>query len=114
MELREFVAETLTQIAEGVVRAQKDVQVLGATVNPQGVKTTASYWYLENGSSANVQLVEFDVSLTETEASKTGARIGVLFGSIGAGAHGASEIGSNAMNRIKFNVPMVLPTTASP
>lgn len=35
MELREFISETLTQIAQGVKDAQSIVAELGAKVNPE-------------------------------------------------------------------------------
>ncbi len=114
MELKEFVSETLKQIVEGVVLAQQDAKQHGAIVNPAGVMSKQGGVYLSNGSAKNVQLIDFDISLTETEASKAGARIGVLFGSLGAGAHGTAESGSNAINRIKFTVPIVLPTYVCP
>jgi hypothetical protein len=35
MELKDFVAETLKQIVEGIVVAQQDVKEKGAMVNPK-------------------------------------------------------------------------------
>ena len=110
MELKTFVSETLKQIVEGVKQAQEDVKDMGATVNPPSTAYAEKQLYVTDYNKRTVQIIDFDISLTETEATQTGASIGVFFGSVGLGAHGKAETGSNAMNRVKFSVPVVLPS----
>ena len=114
MELKTFVSETLKQIAEGVKQAQEDVKELGATVNPSNTTYADKQLYLTHNKTITAQVIDFDISLTETEATQAGGSIGVFFGSVGLGAHGKTESGSNAMNRVKFSVPVALPTHFCP
>jgi hypothetical protein len=58
-----------------------------------------------------VQIIDFDISLTETQGGEAKGGIGVFFGSVGLGAQAKSEAGSSAMNRVKFSVPIMLPTS---
>ncbi len=114
MELKEFVAETLKQVVEGVAQAQQDVKELGATINPKGVVYQQGQSYVSPSSRKTIQMIDFDISLAETESTQAGGRIAVFFGTVAGGAHGKAESGSNAMNRVKFSVPIVLPTYACP
>jgi hypothetical protein len=114
MELKTFVSETLKQIVEGVKQAQEDVKNLGATVNPSNTANAEKQLYLTNTTRRTAQVIDFDISLTETEATQTGGSIGVFFGSVGLGAHGKAESGSNAMNRVKFSIPVALPAHFCP
>lgn len=114
MELKVFVAETLKQIVEGAVIAQQDVKGRGATVNPLGLESDkfSSYTSIDHEPTGRrtVQMVEFEISLGETEGDEKGGRIAVFFGSVGVGAQAKSEAGSSAMNRVKFSVPIMLPS----
>jgi hypothetical protein len=113
MELKEFVAETLKQIVEGLVVAQEHVKDKGATINPQDLTSTSGFpRYYTCGDGTNVQMIEFDVSLIATEGKEAGGHIGVFFGSLGAGARGKSETENSATNRVKFSVPIILPSNS--
>ena len=111
MELKEFVSETLTQIVAGVSQAQNDVSQKGATVNPKDVvfREGVAIVVVSGPKPITIQNIEFEVSLTETEGNQAGGRIGVFFGSIGVGAHASKDSGSNAINRVKFSIPIALP-----
>jgi hypothetical protein len=111
MELKDFVAATLVQIVEGAETAQKQVVDIGATVNPAGVGLLPTgHHYITGHNSRNVQLIDFDIALTATEGGETGAHIGVFLGSVGVGAKAKIESGNSASNKVKFSIPIVLPT----
>ena len=114
MELKTFIAETLKQLVEGIEDAQKGVEGVGATINPQGTFQDGNRLYWTPGAHIDkaVQIVDFDILVTETAGDEKGARIGVLFSSVGLGAQGKSESGSSATNRVKFSVPIMLPSHA--
>ncbi len=114
MELKEFVAQTLQQIVEGVKEAQNSVSQLGATINPNGAFPNQRGDVIhiiagEPSSTRTVQQVEFDIALGETGGSSAGGRIGVIFANIGFAGGSKTETGTSAMNRVKFSVPVVLP-----
>lgn len=111
MDLKDFVKNTLTQIVEGVIEADKELQEKGASVNPIGgnfdqKQVGGRVWGFDDGITESVN---FDVALTNSEKEGTSGGIGVLLGSINLGAKGASEESVTSVTRIKFNVPLLLP-----
>lgn len=116
MELREFVAETIKQIAAGVKDAQAAHDDHGGFVNPH-LSTTAEL-AVKHGvliaSGRAVQLVQFDVALTVTEGTGTKGGIGIFAGAFSVGSSGQSNEQSSSVSRIKFFVPLVLPEGKGP
>jgi hypothetical protein len=118
MELKQFIAETLSSIVEGVVEAQKRSQGNGAFINPGGLmRTTSSIgenatW--DNRTNNFARIVNFDVAVTIEEGTNTNAKIGVAAGLFNLGAGGKSENKEQATNRIQFSVPILLPVTQAP
>ncbi len=110
MELKTFVAETITQIVEGVAEAQKRCSERGARVNP---RLTGNYVHRDElwagEGSAPAQFVEFDVAIGATEGSGTKGGIGVIVGAFTLGSSGQSQAERSASSRVKFSVPLVLP-----
>lgn len=106
MELREFVAETLKQIVEGVKDAQAAVKTKGGQINP---RLSSGSQKLRTISSESVQMVEFDVALTIVEGKGTKGGIGVFVGPLGIGSQGQSSSENTSVSRIKFQVPITLP-----
>lgn len=85
MELNDFVAEALKQIVEGIVVAQQAVKEKGATVNPGQVASVGGLLYSTGMGNMNVQMVDFDISLTESLGDEARGGIGVFFGWVGLG-----------------------------
>lgn len=114
MELKDFVAQALTAIVEGVVEAQKLTQNHGALVNPGGLTRTTqaisndAIW--DNRTNNFARNVAFDVAITVEEGTATKAAIGVVAGILNFGAGGGSDNREKAMSRIQFSVPVLLPT----
>jgi hypothetical protein len=115
MELRDFVSETLVQIAEGVSSAQERSKELGAYVNPQLTGSTTDavqHGFLKSQFGA-AQIVGFDVALTVTEGKGTKGGIGIIAGAITLGSSGQSTSENSSVSRVKFSVPLILPVTKS-
>lgn len=120
MDLRNFIKETLVQIAQGIEDASDALDDSAAVVNPrnvvgtQGSEDAKVYGYWVENTDRNyrraVQEIEFDVAVTASEGTETKGGIGVMVGSIGLGTHGKSDATSASQSRIKFSVPMVLPS----
>lgn len=110
MDLKTFVTETLSQIAEGVTDAQRRCKELGARVNP---KVSGNYreheelWVDDGGAAA--QFVDFDVAITASEGTGTKGGIGITVGAFALGSSGQSQAEKSASSRVRFFVPLVLP-----
>jgi hypothetical protein len=107
MELKEFVAETITNVLEGIREAQE--RPGGQHVNMEGhytagfVKWTGGLTAL--GPEEVASVLSFDVVVTVTEDSNAKGKIAVL----GIGAQGGISTSTVAQNRIQFAVPIMLP-----
>lgn len=113
MELREFVAESLRQIIDGVAAAQTYAAEQGATVNPSDIWFRVDQGVVkiqDRATGALVQEVNFDVAVTATDGTKTKGGIGVFAGAVGLGSQGQSEASNQSISRIKFSIPLSLPT----
>jgi hypothetical protein len=116
MELSDFVARSLSDIVEGVEKAQSSASESGAAINPQvsrifaksqtGGTNLALGWTKTGGL---IHLVEFDVAVTAAEGKKTKGGIGVIAGVFALGSQGESHESNSAISRIKFKVPISFP-----
>ena len=117
MELKEFVAQTLQQIGDGVIAAQKYSEGKGVAINPIHLpvltnQKDARIMYFSEDSP--VFPVEFDVALTVTEDSRTKAGGGITVATIfKAGAGTESANASQTYSRVKFMVPVALPISSA-
>lgn len=112
MDLKEFVRETLVQIAAGVKDAQSEVRTLGGIVNPatQNPSTSGSSYFASVDDLHHVFLVDFDVAVTVAENTGTNAHAKLNVATIlTLGAGGQSANSSAATNRLTFKVPLALP-----
>lgn len=112
IQLNTFIAETLQGIVEGIVAAQQKLEGQNTTVNPLNVASPSKNISIVSYASqqATVQLIDFELSLAETGSNQAGARIGVIFSSIGLGAGAKTEATTSAVNKVKFSVPIIFPS----
>jgi hypothetical protein len=116
MDLKTFVAETLTQIVAGVSQAQRDIAALGtnAAVNPASVASDSSR------QMTGARPVEFDVALTvvdrssssvEANDSQSASIISVVHSGTEAGSSSVDEqiTSQEAVSRVKFSVLLAQP-----
>lgn len=87
MELKEFVSNALTQIAQGVQEAIDASNGKGYLVSPS------------NGNNGNTHTVHFDLSVETEKEGKANIRVV---------AGGVSE---RSTNRISFDIPMSYPSS---
>lgn len=113
MDLKEFVSASLTQIAEGVRNAQEAVLEAGGVLNPAlaATKTSDPSLYGYMGAGRSVFLIEFDLAVIVTDAlsGDANARLSVA-GFIKGGAGVNASQTSATENRLRFKVPLTLPT----
>lgn len=112
MKLDDFVAETLNQIIKGVIVAQNFGLRHDANVNPASARfhsATQGQTFCQN-TGVPLQNVEFDVAVTVSEGqSKSEGDTSV--GSISVSAANVSNLQNSSISRIRFSVPVRLPTT---
>ncbi len=118
MKLEEFITTTLTQIINGVRKAQLDTKdsavEQGETglVNPRvtyGADDAPKGKHYATSGGNVVQMVDFDVAVTTQESADVKAGFGVFVAGIGLGTKGGVSSQDSAISRIKFQVPIALP-----
>ena len=110
LELRDFVSETIKQVVDGVVAAQKYAGDKDAVVNPSlDFHTQSEGVMIDKDTRQPVQSISFDVAVTAAKGAKTQSGIAVFTGMIGLGSKGQSEKSNESVNRIQFSVPISLP-----
>ena len=121
MDLKDFIQETLSQIAEGIRLADAAVIEHGAAVNPANVVTNKSgdgpYGFLATDGARTyrraVESIEFDVVITANEGKESKGGLGIHVGAIGVGASQKNDNSNSTASRIRFRVPMMLPLSKS-
>ena len=111
MDLKEFIRDTLTQIAEGAAEAQVNISALGGEVAPSirtGTYMELGKHGLLSAENGYAHMVEFDVALTASEGTGTKGGIGVFLGAVTLGSGGESKSESSSLSRIKFSIPISL------
>jgi hypothetical protein len=99
MDLETFIAETLRQIIKGVQTAQHHDDCKEAQIHP-----------VHRDGTVRMRDIEFDVAVTVTEGSEKKGGIGVFTGAFGIGAQANANTANSSVSRIKFGVPIILPT----
>lgn len=117
MELKKFIAETLSQIVEGVVEANRQIAQHGAAVNPPNVAKSkdgqggAFHGYGKPKWARRVENVDFDVSLSVSTSTATSGEGGVQIAVLKLGTTGKTDSGTESESRIKFSIPLMLPNS---
>jgi hypothetical protein len=110
MNLKEFVAETLVQLVDGVIEAQARTKDKKAIINPTLIANSQTGKIgVFDTSGAPAQMVSFDVALTAMEGTATKGGIGLVVGPVALGSTGQSKEESSSISRVKFSVPVSLP-----
>jgi hypothetical protein len=116
MELRDFVAESIKQIVDGVNEAKHYAAEKGGTVNPERqIHNSNNAQSRTNAKTgASIETIEFDVAVTVTEGTQTKGSIGIFMGAVGLGSQGQSNAANSSITRLRFSVPISLPSTPNP
>jgi hypothetical protein len=121
MELKDFIKNSLCQIAEAILEAKEQLGSTDAEVNPARMMayTNSSQAYgrtLAAGEKPDlegtriVERVEFDVSVTTDAETQANGGIKISIASVNVKAGGETSDKAGSESRIKFSVPMVFPS----
>jgi hypothetical protein len=115
MKLGDFIAQTVGEIIDGVVRAQDYAKDKGAGVNPKHVNWSSTkhgfFAYPSSGDDPAPLLtpIDFDVLLTIGDDEKAQGGIGVFAASFGIGVKAEAKEYAETVNRISFQILARLP-----
>ena len=104
MELKEFVTETIKEIIEGVVEAQRQII---PHINH------ATDGYVQIGHDSHMERIEFDISVTSSEETGGEKKGGLHIKVVEFSAKSDSHNSNTSTNRIKFNIPIAFPSQAN-
>ena len=117
MVLKEFIKESLSQIIDAVVETQDKYKETNVLICPDDIQGKDNNLYIDNKNFNNyhnrytrVQNIEMDIaiSVTEKEGNKSGLGIAKI---INAGISSENAQQNESISKIKFSIPIVLPTT---
>lgn len=106
MKLEEFIEATLTQIVNGVNKAQQKANFNGTEINPE---ISGGSVVLINSENRRVESVEFDVAVTTEESTGNKGGAGIFIAPFGIGGQAETGSKNTSVSRVRFNVPIVFP-----
>lgn len=116
MELKDFVAQSITEISQGIIKAQAANHANGILIAPH-VKPNGAIAKDVN-EEEKPQVLHFDLHVTVTDANskgKKGGKLKVQVASFGVSAESGddnhSSMESRTEQRITFDIPVIWPTT---
>jgi len=110
MELKEFVKDVLVQLCDGVIEAQKAVDRKEAVVNPRGVRGSDESYVRIGNKDRPLETVFFEVGLKNVGTEGKAKGVGVAFSIGGIGGKSTKETTAESVTRIKFSIPIALPS----
>lgn len=107
MELKDFVAATLTQICEGIQKARENTQASGAIIAPR--VDDNGLVLRETNNLKSTHKIHFEVLLeSQAESGKDGG-VKVAVGFLSVGGKANSQEAAARTHKVSFDVPLVWP-----
>ena len=112
MELKDFIAQTISQIMEGVKESQELADKVGGAVNPKGQAylTAESAPFMDKETTRIGDFIHFDVEVEviEGKGESGGAKISIP--SVGGfGGKLSRKRQNRSINRVNFRLPVIYP-----
>lgn len=115
MNVKDFIKETLTQIAEGVNETNQQIGNQHSFVatenitNESGIPKNDTYSY-KDGTAHLVREIHFDLAITVSDVSAQGGKGGIeVFSLFHAGGSKESQNTSLMTHKLNFTLPLALP-----
>lgn len=117
MDLKNYIADVISQTIEGVQIAQKrfnpDAVILPPIIAPAYHDSATPDCIVINKTLRHLTHLEFDIEVTAEHKDTTGAKAGFCISVAGFGANTDSIRRDNAANRLSFQITIVLPEILS-
>jgi len=112
MELERFVRETVQAIIKGVRAAQEANADTGAQINPADAtfRKDQGMRLVSKSDGTLIEELAFDVAVVASDESEREGSAGIRVYGVGAGGSGSSMQSNTSESRIRFCVPLRLPT----
>ena len=116
MELKDYIAETLVQITNGIIEAQKRLQDSDIIINPaQTFGSKGDFWIGKNQDKGpvarRVQEVEMKIGVISTEETTGDGGAKLHLGVLNLGAGIEDKGMERNENYVKFSIPVSFPVT---
>ena len=116
MELKDYIAETLVQITNGIIEAQKRLQDSDVIINPaQTFGSKGDFWIGKNQNKGpvarRVQEVEMKIGVISTEETTGDGGAKLHLGVLNLGAGIEDKGMERNENYVKFSIPVSFPVT---
>jgi hypothetical protein len=116
LNLKDFVANALAQIMDGVQTAQEHAAEIGAMVSSNNTLLVVKEgqpmieWNEDGFGKIRRygQYIDFDVAVTTTDTAKGKMGAGLFVASISLGAQVEGEIQNATISKISFSIPVFL------
>ncbi len=118
MELKDFVKHTILDIAAGIQEANEAAVAQGIDfkANPKPIyfRSEGNVEYMPSSTGRDtkqVEMIKFDVAVTSTGTITGEAGAGINVAGFKVGGAGEVKDENENVSRIKFEVPVLLPTS---
>lgn len=118
MDLKEFISQTIREIAEGVQAASEQCSDLGVIVNPAVTIGEDGEFYIpreifkaSSPVERRVQQIHMDVLVSVAETSTLDSKVKASIKVFGANIIGKTEGNTVNSNRVCFDIPVCLPVS---
>ena len=116
MELKDYISETLVQITNGIIEAQKRLQDSDVIINPaQTFGSKGDFWIGKNQDKGpvarRVQEVEMKIGVISTEETTGDGGAKLHLGVLNLGAGIEDKGMERNENYVKFSIPVSFPVT---
>lgn len=109
LELKDFVHQTLVQIAKGVNAAGEEIVGMGGAIPEKFSAYGSGVMKSQRDGPAVVHIVDFDVAITTLQSEGVEGGAGIFVAFLTAGGKGKYEEQSSTISRVKFPVPIQYP-----
>ena len=105
MELKEFIKDTVTQIADAVTELNGGTSKYPLTINPIGDIGKQDSNYIEIASKhCYITNIEFNLSLTTSDNKGNNTKVGVFASIIGVGVSSNEDAQNESVSRIELSL----------
>lgn len=116
MELKDFLKNVISSIANGIIEAQIELSDIGIIINPEKLEIGKSGEKLLRADGWRyTQELDFEILVSIDEKNTEGGdgKLTVLnFASIGLNSINETNVSNS--NKLKFKIPVAFPTTKTP